>query len=389
MDLQESEQHVLNYWDQSQIEQKVRAKGAGKKRFYFLDGPPYVTGDLHPGHIWVKTLKDVFVRYKRFRGFEVVDKAGYDVHGLPIENKMEKELGISSKREIERNIGMERFVKECRTYVDKYMGRMDSDFRRYGISLDFAHPYLPYSKGYMETAWQVFKLISERNMLYEGKKTLIYCPHCETPLSQGSMEVEYRDEQDPSIHLLFKVDEKGSSPRISLNPNTYLAVWTTTPWTIPANVAIAANPDKIYVEIKINDRHIILAKARLDSFAALLDESVVVMREFTGIELEGVKYRSPLEHTVPKQRELRRYHKIIFSRDTVSMGEGTGLVHIAPGNGAEDYALGVKNKLPVFCPVGPDAKYTDEAGEYKGITVPLAARAAHPNRHRYSPVPLP
>ena len=198
MDLQESEQHVLNYWNQSQIEQKVRAKGAGKKRFYFLDGPPYVTGDLHPGHIWVKTLKDVFVRYKRFRGFEVVDKAGYDVHGLPIENKVEKALGISSKHEIESGIGIERFTNECRAYVDRYMGRMDSDFRRYGISLDFAHPYLPYSKEYMETAWQVFKRISERNMLYEGKKTLIYCPHCETPLSQGSMEVEYRDEQDPS-----------------------------------------------------------------------------------------------------------------------------------------------------------------------------------------------
>jgi isoleucyl-tRNA synthetase len=372
-ELKGAEKEVLSFWDSNRINEKVRKLNAGKKKFYFLDGPPYVTGDLHPGHIWVKSLKDVFVRYKRYRGFDVVDKAGYDVHGLPIENKVEKELGITSKKEIEAKIGVERFISECGGYVKKYMGRMDADYRRYGISLDFQNPYLPFKSSYIETAWGIFKKITDKGFLYEGRKTLIYCPHCETPLSQGSMEVEYRDEDDPSIYVAFKVDAKASKAKIEPKADSYLLVWTTTPWTIPSNMAIAANPKELYVEVKLGNRTLMLAKKRLEQVAATLGESFVVLREFYGSELENMRYISPLEGRVPKQKEFRKHHKVVMSEFMVSMEDGSGLVHIAPGNGVEDYALGVEKKLPIFSPVNPDSTYSEEAGEYAGIRVPADA----------------
>ncbi len=371
-----SEEAIAEYWKREGITGLVRERNRSGRLFYFLDGPPYVTGDLHPGHIWVKSLKDLFVRYKRYRGFNVMDRAGYDVHGLPIENKVEKELGIASKKEIETRIGVEEFVRRCREYVLKYVGRMDADYERYGISLDFSNPYLPYKKEYMEATWAMFKAASDRNFLYEGKKTLVYCPHCETPLSQGSMEVEYRDDDDPSVFIAFKVDGARSRPKTEIGGEAYLAVWTTTPWTLPANMAVAANPKALYVRVRMRDKELILAKERLEAFSKQLDESSTIISEFYGSELEGVFYINPLEAKVPRQREYRRYHRILFSPEMVSMEEGTGLVHIAPGNGVEDYQLGVKNKIPVFSPLNPDASYNGDAGEYRGLTVPAEANKA-------------
>ncbi|MEM3839069.1 MAG: isoleucine--tRNA ligase, partial [Candidatus Micrarchaeaceae archaeon] len=374
-----SEEQIIEYWKKERILEAVREKNKYGKVFYFLDGPPYVTGDLHPGHIWVKSLKDLFVRYKRYRGFNVIDRAGYDVHGLPIENKVEKELGITSKKEIEARIGVESFVKECRSYVERYVNRIDSDYERYGISLNFKDPYLPYTNEYIISAWGLFKAASDRNFLYEGKKTLIYCPHCGTPLSQGSMEVEYKDDDDPSIFVAFKVDKQKSKPKVDLGQkegDLYLAIWTTTPWTLPANMAVAANPKAIYVRIRLGEKEFILAKDRLDAFSKQVGESLAVLGEFYGSQLDGLFYINPLESKVEKQKEFRKYHRILFSEDMVSMDEGTGLVHIAPGNGVEDYNLGIKNNVPVFSPINPDASYSSEAGAYSGITVPFDANKA-------------
>lgn len=370
LDLSKNEEHILEHWRKNEILDKVRAKNRSGKKFYFLDGPPFVSGDLHPAQMWTKTMKDVAVRYKRYRGFDVVDRAGYDVHGLPVENRLEKELGIQSKKEIEQKIGIEKFVRECRAYVEKYIGRMDADYERFGISLDFKNPYLPYTNGYIVTAWQLFKRMADRGFLYKGKRTLIYCPHCETPLSQGSMEVEYRDVDDPSIHLAFRIDDKKSKPKTELPEESYLVVWTTTPWTIPANVAVAVNPKNLYVLVEAGGKKLIVAKDRLDSFAGSTGLNLMVLKEFYGSQLDKVYYTNPLEDKVPMQKELRKYHRVIFSESLVSMGEGTGLVHIAPGNGVDDFAVGMLNRLPIFSPVNPDARYSDEAGEYKGITVP-------------------
>ena len=307
LSMQQDEERILRYWKEEDINNKVRKKNANGKKFYFLDGPPYVTGDLHLGQVWTKGLKDTFVRYKRYRGFNVVDRAGYDVHGLPIENKVEKELKVTSKKDIEQTIGIDHFVKACKEFVKSHLGRWESDYERSGVSLDFSDPYLPYTTEYIETAWQLFKTISDKGFLYKDKKTLIYCPHCETPLSQGSMEVEYADEEDPSVFFTFEVDTKRSKPKLELSDRTYLLVWTTTPWTIPSNVAVAANPKAIYVRAMLDGISVILAKDRLDKVADALGKSAIISKEFYGSELENIYYTSPLEGKISKQKELRRY----------------------------------------------------------------------------------
>ena len=369
----QNEEEILSYWREKRINDAVKAKNLGGKTFYFLDGPPYVTGDIHPGHIWTKGMKDALVRYRRYQGYNVIDKAGYDVHGLPIENKVEKDLGIKSKKEIEERVGIEKFVQECKRYVDLYMGHMDADFERFGVSLDLKHPYAAYNNDYIEAAWSMAKLINDRKFLYKGKRTLIYCPHCETPLSQGSMEVEYEDEKDPSLFVAFKIASSGKDSKLVLGKEAYLAVWTTTPWTLPANVAIAVNPKEIYVIAKAGNKRLVMAKKRTDKFAEITGENLIIESEFFGSELLGTKYISPIEEKVPKQKEIRKYHKVIASEEFVTMEEGTGLLHVAPGHGMEDYQLGLKNRLPILSPLGSDATYNDEAGAYKGLKVPSEA----------------
>jgi isoleucyl-tRNA synthetase len=370
--LNKREEEVLRYWEEHDVLSKVRAKNKGKKKFYFLDGPPYVTGDLHPGQMWVKTIKDITLRYRRYRGYDVRDRAGYDVHGLPIENKVEKLLNISAKKEIETKIGIENFVKECRKYVDSYIGRMDKDYARYGISLDFSNPYLAERNEFIEASWSMFKLISDRGYLYKGTKTTAFCIHCGTSLAQGSAEVVYKETEDPSIYVAFKVNNPEKS-KAQLGPNTSLVIWTTTPWTLPANVAVAVNPGELYVLVAVHEADYIVAKQRLDSFADQINQSLSVKAEFYGRELEGLSYINPLETKVEKQKEMRKFHKIILSEELVTMAEGTGLVHIAPGHGLEDYLVGMKNKLPIFSPVEQTGVYGREAGAYAGISVPFDA----------------
>ncbi len=369
LDLKENEKEVLEYWKNKDINKQVNQK-KGNKKFYFLDGPPYVTGDLHPGQMWVKTIKDIFLRYKRYRGFNVVNRAGYDVHGLPIENKIEKLLNLKTKLDIENQIGVENFVHKCRDYVDSYMGRMNNDFLRFGISLDFSNPYIPYKSEYINASWKIFKSIYQNNYVYNDNKIAAYCPHCQTPLSQGTTEIEYKDVSDPSILVAFKIDKtKKSKLNIDLN-NTYLLVWTTTPWTIPSNIAIAVNPKELYVDSTILGKHYIIAKKRIDIVANLIGESVIVNAEFYGSELSGVYYVSPIEEKIEWQKELRESHKVVLDNKIVTMEEGTGLVHIAPSHGIEDFAVGKKNNLPILSILGEDARYTDKAGAYKSLSVP-------------------
>jgi isoleucyl-tRNA synthetase len=377
LDLIKSEEDILRYWREKDIVAKVRAKNRGNKPFYFLDGPPFVTGDLHLGQVWTKAFKDMIVRYKRSRGFDVVDKAGYDTQGLPAENLVEKRLRITSKKEIEEKVGIENFIKGCRELIDHYISQWENDFERFGVSLDFSRPYLPHTNEYMEGEWALFKAIAQKGYLYQGKKTTAYCPHCECVVSQGSMEVEHSEEKDPSIFVTFKLDRaRSKGMKLSLDGDAYLLVWTTTPWTLPANVAIAMAPETMYVLASIRGKKMILAKSRLDQVSSLLNESAVVLKEFYGSELEGARYVSALEGKVPMQAKLGKYHKVLPAPELVTGEEGTGLVHIAPGHGLEDYSMGIRDRLPIFCPVGADARYTGEAGAYAGLKVPDDANAA-------------
>ncbi|MDE1823741.1 MAG: isoleucine--tRNA ligase [Candidatus Micrarchaeota archaeon] len=372
-DLQKNEEYVLSYWKDKRILERTRERNRNGKPFYFLDGPPFVSGTLHPGQMWVKSMKDVLLRYKRFRGYSVYDRAGYDVHGLPIEKRAEAQLGVTNKKEIETRIGVERFVKACNDYVESYIGILNADYERFGISLDFSNPYVPSRKPYMEIEWGFLKSIYGKKLLYKSLSSTTYCKSCGTALSQGSMEVEHREDDDPSIFVAFRINKELSETMAGIDDNTYLLIWTTTPWTLPANVSVAANPNAQYVKARFKDKIFIVAKSRLDVVSKALGSSAEVLEGFSGEKLEGLYYINPLEQHVPMQKRFRKYHRIVFAEHMVSIDEGSGLVHIAPGHGLDDYDLGKALGLPIFSPVDGSGKYTGDAGAYAGLEVPEEA----------------
>ncbi len=377
LDIVSKERETLKYWDEHKVNEKVRERNEKGRKFYFLDGPPYVTGELGAHHIWVETIKDIVLRYKRYRGLHVHDRAGFDVHGLPTEVKVEKLLNVTSKNDIEERIGIEKFVMACKDFAREQSKGAIATYLRFASSLDFDSVYMPYENYYIDKGWQIFKLMSDKGLLYRNLAPLAYCPKDETVLSAQGPEVEYADETDSSIYVKFKIDKKRSRKgRINIPDETYLVVWTTTPWTLPSNVAIAVNPKELYVIMRSGKEHYILAKERLDSFVEQANISAVLNAEFYGSELKGVYFTSPLEKEVPKQKELSEYHKVIMSESFVNVGEGTGVLHVAPGHGPEDYKLGRENKMPAFSPIDQHARYTDEAGIFKGLSVPEDANRA-------------
>ncbi len=369
LNLNENELWVLRYWEEQGISGKVKAKNSKGKAFYFLDGPPYATGELHPGQIWVKAVKDIFLRYRWLRGYDVHNRAGYDVHGLPVEHKVESSLQIESKKEIETKIGIENFVKDCKAYVDSLIPKMARDYLRFGISMDFDSPYIPYKNSYIENAWAILKAAEEKKLLYSDLKSMLYCTHCETVLAQGTLEVEYSDETDPSIFVAFKTVGGG---KIETGDSSLL-IWTTTPWTIPSNIAVAVNPHEKYVVARMDSARYILAKGRLDAVAEQLGKSAIIESEFYGSELEGLQYLHPMEDEIHVQKDFRKYHRVVSAEQLVSTSEGTGLVHIAPGHGLEDFNVGKKEGFPIFCPIDQHGAYTHEIGRYAGLKVPKEA----------------
>ncbi|MGC8496019.1 MAG: isoleucine--tRNA ligase [Candidatus Micrarchaeia archaeon] len=373
MDLKANEESVLKYWAENSINAKIRELRKNGKKFYFLDGPPYASGELGIHHVWVDSTKDLVVRYKRYRGYNVHDRAGFDVHGLPIEFKVEKLLSLSSKKDIEEKIGTSNFIEKCRDYANEQVKKGIGIFERYGVSLDFENVYIPYKKYYMEKGWSIFKQIYDKGLVYEGEEPLAFCPHCETVLSAQGPEIEYQNESDPSLFVKFKVIK---SPRLELPDDAYLAVWTTTPWTLVSNVAIAANPKELYVLASAQKGVFVVAKNRLDEFSAAIGESLVVTKEFYGSELEGTTYESLFGSDVQVQEKIKKYHKVILSESFVTASEGTGLLHVAPGHGPEDYKLGKMNKLPIISPIDDHARYTSEVGIFAGLDVPKGANAA-------------
>ncbi len=371
-DLREKEAEILKYWKNNGINGKVKASKRGLKSFYFLDGPPYAHDTLMTHHLWVGAFKDAVLRYKRYRGFDVHDRAGFDVHGLPTENKVERKLNLKSKADIEA-LGIERFVKECRLHVQENIKKAVGVLDRLGSSLDFTDMYIPYENSYMERGWHALSEMHERGLLYKGQKVLAYCPHCETAFSSQGPEIEYADDTDTAIYVAFKAAAAGSA--LKLDDETYLVVWTTTPWTIPANMAIAVNPDALYVVARSGSRGYIVAKERMATFAAQTGDNLVAVKEFYGRELEGTHYVHMLEGKMPMHKGFYKFHRVITDR-SVSLEEGSGLLHVAPGHGAEDYLIGLKNKLSVFSPVDQHSRYTSEAGTFAGLLVPGEANKA-------------
>ena len=352
------EREVLDYWRKSGLYERIRESLKGRAKFYFLDGPPYPSSDTpHIGTLWNKILKDVIVRYRRARGYWVVDKPGYDCHGLPIEVKIEQELAFKTKKDIEK-FGIDKFVERCKEFAIRNASSMTRWFEEFGVSLDWSRPYMTLSPDYIQAAWWLVKRADEQGLLERGLKVVHWCPRCETALADYEV-TEYRVLTDPSIYVKFPVEGK---------PGHYLLIWTTTPWTLPANAAVMAHPDFEYVWVEVNGERLLLARSRLE---AVMREAGVteykVVGSVVGRELEGLRYRHPLEEEVEAQRGVT--HVVVLSDKYVSAEEGTGLVHCAPGHGEEDFEVGLKYGLPVLSPVDDRGFFTREAGKYAGKRV--------------------
>ncbi|MDN5327824.1 MAG: isoleucyl-tRNA synthetase [Candidatus Woesearchaeota archaeon] len=355
------QEEVKKFWKENKVYEKVKAKNKGKEFFYFLDGPPYTSGHIHIGTAWNKVLKDSVLRFKRMRGFDVWDRAGYDMHGLPIENKVMEELFLKTKEDIEA-YGVDKFVNECKKFALKHLNNMNAEFKDLGVWMDFDNAYQPITKEFISGVWFLIKKADEKGRLYKGKKTMHWCPSCATALAKH--ELEYKTVEDTSIFVKFKVKNE---------ENTYLIIWTTTPWTIPYNLGIMANPEVEYVKAKVGDEYWILAGQLANLvISAFSDKGYEIVDSFKGSELEGLEYEHPFNDVLGKiyseiKKQSPKTHTVVLSEEYVDLSAGTGLVHMAPGCGPEDYEVGLRNKIPPFNNLDEYGVFPKEMGEFAGL----------------------
>lgn len=353
--LRKQEEEVRKLWESKKIPQKTRKQNSrSKKRFYFMDGPPYATGHVHMGTALNKILKDIAIRSKRMQGFHVFDRPGYDTHGLPIEHKVEQKLGIKTKQEIEE-FGVKKFVQECKEYATKFIDAMNNEFNDLGVWMDWKNPYVTLSNEYIDAIWWTFKKAEEKGLLYLGTYPIHACPRCATAVAYN--EIEYTKQTDTSIFVKFRVKGK---------ENTFLIIWTTTPWTLPGNTGVMAHPDFDYVEAEMsNGEKWVIARERIEELMRVIEAGYTIKKEFKGKELQGLQYENPLQKFLDMPK-LENAYRVILSERYVNLEEGTGLVHTAPGHGKEDFDAGTKAGLPALCPVGLDGAMTKQAGKYAG-----------------------
>jgi isoleucyl-tRNA synthetase len=374
-DPNEVEDRVFDYWDEVDAYEKTKEHRADEESFFFVDGPPYTSGAAHMGTTWNKTLKDAYIRYLRMQGYDVTDRPGYDMHGLPIETKVEEQLGFENKKDIEE-FGEENFIDECKAFAEEQLEGLQEDFKSFGVWMDWDDPYKTVDPEYMEAAWWGFEQAHEKGLVEQGQRSISQCPRCETAIANN--EVEYEDVEDPSIYVKFPLrdreheDERSeSSDRASgeAASNEYLVIWTTTPWTIPANTFVAVDGDVTYQQVraeKDGEEEVlyladgcveeVLKQGRYDDYE--------VEAEFTGEEMVGWEYDHPLDEEVPDHAAGDDALQV-YTADYVEV-DRTGLVHSAPGHGEEDFERGTELGLDIFCPVGSDGVYGDSAGKYAG-----------------------
>jgi len=351
---QEIEKEILNFWKKKKIYEKSKKKNAKGKKFYMMDGPPYATGHIHMGTALNKILKDISMRSRRLQGYDVFDRAGYDTHGVPIEFQIEKEIESKSKKDIEK-YGVKKFVEKCKEFATRYIDVMNSEFENLGVWMNFKNPYLTLKPEYIEAIWDVFKQADKKNLLYLGKYPVHVCPRCETAVSYN--EIEYTKLEDTSIYVKFKL----------VNKNAYLLIWTTTPWTLPGNTAVMANPEFEYAEIELDNKETwIMAKDLVDKIMNQFGYKYNIKKIFKGKEMEGWRYYNPLIEHLKLNLNKEKNYKIVLSKRYVNLEEGTGLVHCAPGHGKEDYEIGKEYGLDMPSPVSISGDLTEESGKYSG-----------------------
>jgi len=347
------EERIIEYWKHKKTFEKSVKKG--KKEYIFYDGPPFATGLPHYGHLLAGTLKDVVPRYWTMQGYKVDRKWGWDCHGLPVENEVEKELGLGNKTAIEE-YGIDKFNEYCRKIVLKYADEWKKTVERMGRWVDMENDYKTMNPEYMESIWWVFKNLWDKGLIYEGHKVVPYCIRCATPLSNFETNQGYADKQDPALTIKFELEDE---------PGTYLLAWTTTPWTLPSNLAIAVGPDLTYAKVKdVNGEKYIMALDRIPHYYKDPNEYDVV-EEFLGKKLEGKKYKPLLPYYQDKPEE--KVFTVTLG-NFVTLEEGTGLVHMAPF-GEDDMATLKTLKVEPVYPLDAEGKFNEEVKEFEGQDV--------------------
>jgi isoleucyl-tRNA synthetase len=341
------EKDVQEYWRSEHAYEKTREARKGGEKFYFVDGPPYTTGAIHLGTAMNKTVKDILIRYWSMKGYNIRDQPGFDMHGLPIEVKVEKNIGVHSKKDIEE-LGIDKFVNTCKEFALGLHADMTEQFKQLGVWMDWDHPYQTIKLDYIESAWWTLQRAYEKGLLRDSSRVVTWCPRCETALAEA--EIEYWDETDPSIMVRFPI--KGDS--------ACLLIWTTTPWTLAANLAVAVHPDFDYARVRMSgpkgEEEIIILESQADYVMQKGGyEKFEVLKRMKGQELEGIAYEPVFQLDVPA---ADWNYKVVTA--TYVEQDNTGLVHTAPGHGPDDYETGKRYGIFPFCPVAENGRYTDE-----------------------------
>jgi len=346
----ELESEILKSWEVNDIFKKSITSREGNPEFTFYEGPPTANGRPGIHHVMGRTLKDIICRYKTMQGFQVHRKAGWDTHGLPVEIEVEKSLGFKHKDDIV-GYGVAKFNEECKKSVWKYKTEWEELTKLMGYWVDLQHPYVTFDNNYIESIWWALKQYFDKGLIYKGYKIQPYCPRCETPLSSHEVSLGYKDVKDPSVYIKLKV--KGEE-------NTFFLVWTTTPWTLISNVALAVHPDIEYVKVEQKGEKLILAEARL----SVLGDEYVVLDKFKGTSLAGKEYERMFTY-----HEVKEKGWYVVLADFVTTEDGSGIVHMAPAYGEDDYQIGRKYSLPTIHPVNKSGEFNAEVTDFAGMFV--------------------
>ena len=345
------EDEVLEFWREHKIFEQTLKQSAGRPLYTWNEGPPTANGKPGIHHVLARSFKDLYPRYKTMRGYHVPRKAGWDTHGLPVEHEVEKELGIFDKKEIEEKIGIDDFTRRCRESVMRYIGDWEAMTERMGFWVNLDEAYYTLDNSYIESVWYLLKTIWDKGLIYRGYKVVPYDPRIGATLSSHEVALGYREVDDPSIYVRFKVEGED---------NTSFLVWTTTPWTLPANLLLAVHPDVDYVYVETEDETLILADALRTEVLRELEHKV--LRKVKGSELVGMRYQQLFEYLEVDGDAFR-----VLPADYVTTDAGTGIVHTAPPYGVDDLALGQENGLPVIHTVGQDGHFLPEIEAVAGM----------------------
>jgi isoleucyl-tRNA synthetase len=360
---QKIEDKIAQYWDENNVKQKVRESTEGNEPFFLIDGPPYLNGSPHVGHMQGKVIKDTMLRFKQMQGYDVHDQAGFDTHGLPNELATEEELGIEDKNEIGDSISAEKFIEECRKRATSAKDTWQTVMEDLAVWQDFEDPYMTFDADYIETAWWLLEKTEDQDLLHQGRKPIHWCPRCQTSLSGYEVTDEYQNVEDIAVFVKFPLEDRDEK----------VVIWTTTPWTIPSNMAVFTHPDYVYAVVDTGEEKLIVAEQLVDTVMEKAGvESYEIERTLSGSDLKGLKYETPFLEDIPKQQELDEedgVHRIHNSEELVTLEEGTGLVHAATGHGPEDYEETRPLGLPVYSPLDSEGYYTEEAGDLEGESV--------------------